>query len=141
MSPFQKIDDIEYNLRYGKTFKLVAKIPVQEYYKPNMAKRCENLFTKPQYVPNDKVMALMQPSTPIGFAASTDKNRNVLVNEKEFDKLLPKYSDRPKKHNALSASHGLESYYPNDMIMPPIDDPLQNSSVIIHPDTNQLFYT
>jgi len=141
LSPFQRIDDIEYNLRYGKTFKLVAKIPVQEYYKPNMAKRCENLFTKPQYVPNDKVMALMQPSTPIGFAASTDKNRNVLVNEKEFDKLLPKYSDRPKKHNALSASHGLESYYPNDMIMPPIDDPLQNSSVVIHPDTNQLFYT
>lgn len=141
LSPFQRIDDIEYNLRYGKTFKLVAKIPVQEYYKPNMAKRCENLFTKPQYVPNDKIMALMQPSTPIGFAASTDKNRNVLVNEKEFDKLLPKYSDRPKKHNALSASHGLESYYPNDMIMPPIDDPLQNSSVIIHPDTNQLFYT
>ena len=141
LSPFQKIDDIEYNLRYGKTFKLIAKIPVQEYFKPNMAKRCENLFTKPQYVPNDKVMALMQPSTPIGFAASTDKNRNVLVNEKQFDKMLPKYTDRPKKYNALNASHGLESYYPNDMIMPPIDDPLQNSSVIIHPDTNQIFYT
>lgn len=146
LSPFQRIDDHEYNLRYGKTFKLIAKIPVQEYYKPYMAKRCESLFTKPQYVPNDKVMALMQPSTPIGFAASTEKNRNVLINEKGFDnkdnmEFLPKYNERPKKNNPFSSSHGLESYYPDEMIMPPINDPLQNSSVIIHPDTNQLFYT
>jgi hypothetical protein len=146
LSPFQRIDDHEYNLRYGKSFKLVAKIPVQRYYKPYMAKQCENLFTKPQYVPNDKVLAIMQPSTPIGFALSTQKNRNVLINEEGFDnkdnmEFLPKYTDRPKKTNPFSACHGLESYYPDEMIMPPIDDPLQNSSVVIHPDTSQLFYT
>ena len=142
LSPFQKIDDIEYNLRYGKTFKINAKRQVQDYHKPAMLKRCASLFTQPQFIPNDKVMALMQPSTPIGFAESNDRQvRNVLVNEKEFDKMLPKYSDRPKKYNPLSASHGLESYYPNEMIMKPINDTLQNSSVIIHPDTNQLFYT
>jgi hypothetical protein len=146
LSPFQRIDDIEYNLRYGKTFKLIAKIPVQRYYKPYMAKQCENLFTKPEYVPNDKVLAIMQPSTPIGFALSTQKNRNVLINEEGFDnkdnmEFLPKYTDRPKKNNPFSACHGLESYYPNEMIMPPIDDPLQKSSVIFHPDTSQLFYT
>jgi hypothetical protein len=146
LSPFQRIDDIEYNLRYGKTFKLVAKIPVQRYYKPYMAKQCENLFTKPQYIPNDKVLAIMQPSTPIGFAISTQKNRNVLINEEGFDNkdnmdFLPKYTDRPKKNNPFSGCHGLESYYPDEMIMPPVDDPLQNSSVVIHPDTSQLFYT
>jgi len=146
LSPFQRIDDYEYNLRYGKTFKLIAKIPVQRYYKPYMAKQCENLFTKPEYVPNDKVLAIMQPSTPIGFALSTQKNRNVLINEEGFDnkdnmEFLPKYTDRPKKNNPFSACHGLESYYPNEMIMPPIDDPLQKSSVIFHPDTSQLFYT
>jgi len=142
MSPFQKIDDIEYNLRYGKTFKINAKRQVQDYHKPAMLKRCASLFTQPEFIPNDKVIALMQPSTPIGFAESNDRQvRNVLVNEKEFDKMLPKYSDRPKKYNPLSASHGLESYYPNEMIMKPINDTLQNSSVIIHPDTNQLFYT
>ena len=142
LSPFQKIDDIEYNLRYGKTFKINAKRQVQDYHKPAMLKRCASLFTQPEFIPNDKVIALMQPSTPIGFAESNDRQvRNVLVNEKEFDKMLPKYSDRPKKYNPLSASHGLESYYPNEMIMKPINDTLQNSSVIIHPDTNQLFYT
>jgi hypothetical protein len=141
LSPFQKIDDIEYNLRYGKTFKINAKRQVQDYHKPAMLKRCSSLFTQPQFIPNDKVMALMQPSTPIGFAASNDRQvRNVLVNEKEFDKMLPKYSDRPKKYNPLSASHGLESYYPNEMIMKPINDTLQNSSVIIHPDTSSLYY-
>ena len=60
--------------------------------------------------------------------------------EKEFDKMLPKYSDRPKKYNPLSASHGLESYYPNEMIMPPIKDPLQKSSIEVHPDSNTLYY-
>ena len=145
LSPFQKIDDHEYNLRYGKTFKIKAKIPVQEYYKPYMAKRCENLFTKPQFTPNDKVLSLMQPNTMIGFAFSNEKNRNVLINEKEFDKkenleFLPKYTDRPKKTNPFSACHGLESYYPNEMIMPPIKDPLQKSSIEVHPDSNTLYY-
>jgi hypothetical protein len=141
MSPFQKLDDHEYNLRYGKTFKINAIRQVQDYHKPAMLKRCASLLTQPQFIPNDKTIALFQPSTPIGFATSNyNKTRNVLVNEKEFDKLLPKYSDRPKKPNSLSASHGLESYYQNEMIMKPINDTLQNSSVIIHPDTSSLYY-
>jgi hypothetical protein len=88
----------------------------------------------------------MQPSTPIGFAHSNDnKTRNVLINEKEFNKkenmdFLPKYTDRPKKSNPFSACNGLESYYPNEMIMPPSKDPLQNSSIVIHPDTNQSYF-
>jgi hypothetical protein len=142
LSPFQKLDDIEYNLRYGRTFKINAKRQVQDYHKPAMLKRCASLFTQPQFTPNTKIITVMQPSTPIGFAESNDnKTRNVLINEKEFDKLLPKYSDRPKKYNALSASHGLESYYPNEMIMPPGKDPLQNSSIVIHPDTGTSYFT
>jgi hypothetical protein len=142
LSPFQKLDDIEYNLRYGRTFKINAKRQVQDYQKPAMLKRCASLFTQPQFTPNTKIITVMQPSTPIGFAESNDnKTRNVLINEKEFDKLLPKYSDRPKKYNALSASHGLESYYPNEMIMPPGKDPLQNSSIVIHPDTGTSYFT
>ena len=146
LSPFQKIDDLEYNLRYGKTFKINAKIPVRDYYKPAMLKRCQSFFTQPQFTPNDKIITLMQPSTPIGFAHSNDnKTRNVLINEKEFNKkenmdFLPKYTDRPKKSNPFSACNGLESYYPNEMIMPPSKDPLQNSSIVIHPDTNQSYF-
>jgi hypothetical protein len=145
LSPFQKIQDYEDNLRYGKCFKIKAKIPIEDYYKPYMAKRCEKLFTEPQFTPNTKVLTLMQPSTPIGFAFSNEKNRNVLINEKEFDKkenleFLPKYTDRPKKNNPFSACNGLESYYPNEMIMPPIKDPLQKSSIEVHPDSNTLYY-
>jgi hypothetical protein len=143
LSPFQKIDDAEYNLRYSKTFKIKAKIPVlpSKY----MAKICDKFFDT-QYIPNSKIMGIAQPSTPIGFADSqSNLVRNVLINEKEFDKpsnmsFLPSYSDKPKRGNPFSACNGLESYFPNKPIMPPVLDPLQKPSVIVHPDTNSLMY-
>ena len=147
LSPFQKIEDHEYDMRYGKTFKMKCKIPVQDYYKPYMYEQCKKYFTN-GFEPAFRNEGIMQPTTVIGFAESDTKKdmiRNVLINEKEFDnskntEFLPKYSDRPKAGSPFTACNGLESYYPNKPIMPPIRDPLQKPSISIHPDTGKMFY-
>ena len=149
MSPFQKIDDHEYNLRYGQTFKIKAKIPFDITKRPDLVKRCETKFMmKPDYVPVSKIMTVEQPSTPIGFSQTQEATslvRNVLINEKGFDnsknmEFIPKYEDRPKPSNPFSICTGLQSYYPNEMVEIPVNDPLQKPSIIIHPDTNQIMY-
>jgi hypothetical protein len=147
LSPFQKIEDHEYDMRYGRTFKMKCKIPVQDYYKPYMYEQCKKYFTN-GFEPAFRNEGIMQPTTVIGFAESdtkTDMIRNVLINEKEFDnsknmEFLAKYSDRPKAGSPFTACNGLESYYPNKPIMPPIRDPLQKPSISIHPDTGKMFY-
>ena len=149
MSPFQKIDDMEYKLRYGQTFKIKAKIPFDIKKRPDLVKRCETKFMmKPDFVPVSKIMTVEQPSTPIGFAETAEAAslvRNVLINEKGFDnsknmEFIPKYEDRPKPSNPFSICTGLQSYYPNEMIKIPDNDPLQHPSIIIHPDSNQIMY-
>jgi len=149
MSPFQKIDDMEYKLRYGQTFKIKAKIPFDITKRPDLVKKCETKFMmKPDYVPVSKIMTVEQPSTPIGFAETAEAAslvRNVLINEKGFDnsknmEFIPKYEDRPKPSNPFSICTGLQSYYPNEMIEIPVNDPLQKPSIIIHPDTNSIMY-
>ena len=149
MSPFQKIDDMEYKLRYGQTFKIKAKIPFDITKRPDLVKRCETKYMmKPDFVPVSKIMTVEQPSTPIGFAETAEAAslvRNVLINEKGFDnsknmEFIPKYEDRPKPSNPFSICTGLQSYYPNEMIEIPVNDPLQKPSIIIHPDTNQIMY-
>jgi hypothetical protein len=149
MSPFQKIDDMEYKLRYGQTFKIKAKIPFDIKKRPDLVKRCETKYMmKPDFVPVSKIMTVEQPSTPIGFAETAEAAslvRNVLINEKGFDnsknmEFIPKYEDRPKPSNPFSICTGLQSYYPNEMIEIPDNDPLQKPSIIIHPDTNQIMY-
>jgi hypothetical protein len=149
MSPFQKIDDMEYKLRYGQTFKIKAKIPFDITKRPDLVKKCETKFMmKPDFVPASKIMTVEQPSTPIGFAETAEAAslvRNVLINEKGFDnsknmEFIPKYEDRPKPSNPFSICTGLQSYYPNEMIEIPVNDPLQKPSIIIHPDTNQIMY-
>jgi hypothetical protein len=147
LSPFQKIEDHEYDMRYGRTFKMKCKIPVQDYYKPYMYEQCKKYFTN-GFEPAFRNEGIMQPTTVIGFAESDTKKdmiRNVLINEKEFDntkntEFLPKYEDRPKAGSPFTACNGLESYYPNKPIMPPIRDPLQKPSISIHPDTGKMFY-
>jgi hypothetical protein len=149
MSPFQKIDDMEYKLRYGQTFKIKAKIPFDITKRPDLVKRCETKYMmKPDFVPVSKIMTVEQPSTPIGFAETAEAAslvRNVLINEKGFDnsknmEFIPKYEDRPKPSNPFSICTGLQSYYPNEMIEIPVNDPLQKPSIIIHPDTNSIMY-
>jgi hypothetical protein len=147
LSPFQKIEDHEYDMRYGRTFKMKCKIPVQDYYKPYMYEQCKKYFTN-GFEPAFRNEGIMQPTTVIGFAESDTKKdmiRNVLINEKEFDntkntEFLPKYEDRPKAGSPFTACNGLESYYPNKPIMPAIRDPLQKPSISIHPDTGKMFY-
>jgi hypothetical protein len=149
MSPFQKIDDMEYKLRYGQTFKIKAKIPFDITKRPDLVKRCETKYMmKPDFVPVSKIMTVEQPSTPIGFAETAEAAslvRNVLINEKGFDnsknmEFIPKYEDRPKPSNPFSICTGLQSYYPNEMVEIPVNDPLQKPSIIIHPDTNSIMY-
>lgn len=149
MSPFQKIDDMEYKLRYGQTFKIKAKIPFDITKRPDLVKKCETKYMmKPDFVPVSKIMTVEQPSTPIGFAETAEAKslvRNVLINEKGFDnsknmEFIPKYEDRPKPSNPFSICTGLQSYYPNEMIQIPDNNPLENPSIVIHPDTNSIMY-